>query len=109
IHDPKTALNRYMVKEAMAVMEDCDLVLHMTDNNLFRFAHEEELVTEALNKSKLTKVLTINKIDLMTVADREKIITWMTGRCDYEHIFDTNAAEGFGIDGVLEYFFARLP
>ncbi len=109
IHDPKTALNRYMVREAMAVMEDCDLVLHMTDNNLFRFAHEEELVTEALNKSKLTKVLTINKIDLMTVADREKIITWMTGRCEYERIFDTNSAEGFGIDGVLEYFFARLP
>jgi GTP-binding protein Era len=109
IHDPKTALNRYMVKEAMTVMEDCDLVLHMTDNNIFRFSHEEELVTDALQKSDVKRILTINKIDLMTVKDREKIIRWLTDRCVYEQIFDTNSEAGFGIDSVLDYFFTQLP
>ena len=109
IHDPKTALNRYMVKEAMAAMDDCDLVLHMTDNNLFRFSSEEVLVTEALEKSGYRKMLAINKIDLMTLKDREKILAWMTKHCDYDRIFDTNAEAGFGIDGVLEYIFSQLP
>lgn len=109
IHEPKTALNRHMVREALAVMDDCDLVLHMTDNSLFRFLSEEILVTDALAKSRHNKILIINKIDLMTLKDREEIIHWIRTRCDYDTIRDTNAAAGFGIDGVLDHIFSLLP
>lgn len=109
IHEPKTALNRHMVREALAVMDDCDLVLHMTDNSLFRFLSEEILVTDALAKSRHNKILIINKIDLMTLKDREEIIHWIRTRCDYDTIRDTNAVAGFGIDGVLDHIFSLLP
>ncbi len=109
IHDPKAALNRYMVREAMRAMEECDVIMHITDDKIFRFLDEEELVTEALAKARQKKIFVINKIDLMTVADREKIISWVTKRCEYERIFDTNALAGYGIDDLISYLFEILP
>ncbi|RMG59574.1 MAG: GTPase Era [Deltaproteobacteria bacterium] len=109
IHDPKAALNRYMVREAMQAMEECDVIIHMTDDKMFRFLEEEVLVTEALARAKQRKIFVINKIDMMTVADREKILEWILPRCSYDKVFDTNAVNGFGLEDVVNYLFQVLP
>ncbi len=109
IHDPGKALNRKMVVEAFSSIRECDLVIHMTDKNLFQFPDEEKLVIEELGKSGMRAVLVINKIDTMTLKDREAILRQLLTKCNYEKVFDTDSRKGIGHDQVIDYIFTILP
>ena len=109
IHDPGRALNRRMVVEAFSSIRECDLVIHMTDKNLFKFSGEEKLVLEELRKSGMRALLVINKIDTMTLRDREAILQEVFAKCDYEKVFDTDSRRGIGHDQVVEQIFSMLP
>jgi GTP-binding protein Era len=109
IHDSKTPLNKKMVKEAFAAIDDCEFLIHMTDRNLFRFPHEEELILEELGRKEKKAILVINKIDRMTLDERERIVSWLSERHTFEETFDTDSLGGYGLEEVVEYIFSALP
>jgi GTP-binding protein Era len=68
VHQPKQALNRYMMREVEAALDDCDAILFVTD--VSRMPDDEDVrVAERIAKLPQPKVLAMNKADALDPRD----------------------------------------
>jgi GTP-binding protein Era len=68
IHQPKQALNRYMMREVDAALDDCDAILFVTDVGRMP-TDEDQRVAERIAKLPQPKVLAMNKADALDPRD----------------------------------------
>ncbi len=64
IHEPKQALNRYMMREVQAALTDCDVILLVTDVSRPP-SDEDRRVAERISRLPQPKLLAMNKADLL--------------------------------------------
>ncbi len=68
VHEPKQALNRYMMREVDAALKDCDTILFVTDVSRLP-ADEDRRVAERIARLPQPKLLAMNKADLLDPRD----------------------------------------
>ena len=64
IHEPKQALNRYMMREVQAALTDCDVILLVTDVSRLP-SDDDRRVAERISRLPQPKLLAMNKADLL--------------------------------------------
>ncbi|PJF49090.1 MAG: GTPase Era [Chloroflexi bacterium] len=68
VHEPKQALNRYMMREVDAALKDCDAILFVTDVSRLP-TDEDQRVAEHISRLPQPKLLAMNKADLLDPRD----------------------------------------
>jgi len=118
VHQPKQALNRYMMREVEAALDDCDAILFVTD--VSRMPTDEDLrVAERIAKLPQPKVLAMNKADALDprsvvehVAAHENLLPSPSGRevggegADSSML--TSGTRGDNLDKLLAMIVAAL-
>jgi GTPase len=109
IHDHASReMNRQMVKAAMAVLADVDLVVMVVDRDLWTDA--DERVLGHIEAHQVPTFLVMNKIDLMP--RKENLLPAMAAlgeRKHFEQIIPVSALRGVGLDDLRRAVCARLP
>lgn len=110
IHRSTKALNRRMVSEALAVLEDCDLILMVTDaRDPAKDLGRDEHVLEKVRASGRPAVLAINKVDRLRKPALLPLIDAYGKRHPFKAIVPVCALDGDGQDGLLSEVTALLP
>jgi GTP-binding protein Era len=130
IHEPKQALNRYMMREVEEALDDCDAVLFVTD--VSRPPDDEDSrVAERVRGMKQPVIQALNKADMLdprhvveNVAAHEELMDRMTKEesasadeaiaegTPFEirnSVMLTSAARGDNIDKLLAMLIVNLP
>ncbi|MFC1463222.1 MAG: GTPase Era [Candidatus Brachytrichaceae bacterium NZ_4S206] len=68
VHEPKQALNRYMMREVDAALKDCDAILFVTDVSRLP-TDDDRRVAERVARLPQPKLLAMNKADLLDPRD----------------------------------------
>lgn len=109
IHQPKLALNRYMLREVDAALEDCDAILFVTDVSR-RPDDDDARVAERIAALPQPKVLAMNKADALDprdvvehVAEHEALLAGA------QDAMLTSAVRGDNLDKLLAMLVAALP
>ena len=110
IHEASKALNRRMVKEAIAAMNDCDLVLMVTDvsedqSNI----QKDQMVIDLIKKTNVPKILAINKIDLIPKPQLLPQIEAYDKLNLFEEIVPISALNLDGLDELVNTIAKYLP
>lgn len=129
IHEPKQALNRYMMREVESALDDCDAVLFVTDVSRPPDA-EDHRVAERVLGMKQPVIQALNKADTLdprrvveNVAAHEALMGMTKGESDkageaiaqgtpFEvrgSVILTSAARGDNIEMLLAMLIANLP
>jgi GTPase len=109
IHDhAKRQLNRQMVRAATAVLRDVDLILLVTERDVWTEA--DELVLEYLREVDTPCFSVINKIDQLKRKDLLlPTIDALSRKGRFDEIFPVSALRDEGLEALRRAIFARLP
>jgi GTP-binding protein Era len=124
IHQPKLALNRYMLREVDAALEDCDAILFVTD--VGRMPDDDDArVAKRIADLPQPKLLAMNKADVLDprdvvahVAAHEALLAKAEGGATNAdqavpttpaNAMLTSAARGDNLDKLLALLVAALP
>jgi len=122
IFTPRRRLDRAMVRSAWGGAEEADAVVHLVDvqaelaldageaRGADRKAHEDvETIIEGLRASGRKAILALNKIDGVK---RERLLALSARLYDtgvYSEVFMISAADGSGVDDLLQRLAALVP
>jgi GTP-binding protein Era len=108
IHDNQhRQINRYMVREAMSVLTDVDLIVMLLDRD--QWGDDEELIVRNLPEGKRV-IAVINKVDLLK--DKRKLlplIEQLFGRSLFQDIVPVSALRQDGTEALRDLVFEHLP
>lgn len=109
IHDKnEKMLNQYMNQAALSVFADVDLIIFVVAGTIWHQA--DEVVLQALHKTKLPVILVINKTDLVT--QKEQLlehIQMLNRKFNFATIIPTSAASGTNVAKLEEVVSTFLP
>lgn len=109
IHRAATkAINRYMNRAAVSVLDDVDVVIFVVD--ALRWFDDDALVLERLAPTSCPVILAVNKID--EVAEKSKLLPhlqWLGGQREFAEIVPISARNGHNIDVLKGLVARRLP
>lgn len=108
IHKAKSKLNQAMVKTAMSVFDDVDLVLFLVDAGR-GVLEEDEYVLEILRKATTPAILVVNKIDLIPKPQILPLIADLQGRGIFQEVVPVSALRREGLDVLSGVILKRLP
>jgi GTP-binding protein Era len=108
IHRAKTPLNRYMVKAATSTFGEVDLILFLIEADR-GYDADDGLIIESLREAGVPVFLVINKIDLVAKPKLLPLIDRFRGLHDFREIIPVSAANGDGVDRLLELIREVLP
>jgi GTPase len=108
MHDPKTPLNRAMVKTAQETIGNAELLLMLVEANS-DIHHNDIFLIESLAGVKVPVFLAINKIDLIEKKYLLPLIDKLRKLYGYREIFPISALKGDGIDDLLTAIKEILP
>jgi GTPase len=101
-------LNAILNKTALSALEDADILAVLVD--VTKWTDEDELVFKAIAKSKATKILLLNKIDLLkNKGDLLPIIEDISAREDFAEVIPVSADRGINVDQALSVFIRYVP
>jgi len=110
IHEPPKPLNRRMMVEAEAALEDADVILVLTDcTKAASCLKEDGLVLDRVRAAGKPVVLAINKIDLL---DKPSLLPLMDAYCNrggLDTVIPISAATGDGLDILVDEVVKHLP
>lgn len=110
IHAPAKALNRRMVAEAEAALEDADAILLMTDaDDPAKCLELDALVLERARAAGKPTVLALNKIDLLSRPALLPLIDAYSRAGDWVAIVPISAADGDGVDDLVRTLLPLVP
>jgi len=110
IHRSKKVLNRRMVSEAQAVIDDCDMALMVTDAmNPKTGPVQDERVIQRVEAIRRPVVLALNKVDLVAKPRLLPIIEAYLRRYDFKAIVPVCALTGDGAEALRDEITACLP
>lgn len=109
IHKAATrAINRYMNRAAVSVLDDVDVVIFVVD--ALKWTEDDALVLERLQKAACPVILAVNKID--ELADKSKLLPhlqWLAQQREFAEIVPISAQGGHNIDTLARLVAERLP
>ncbi len=106
LHKPRTKLGEYMVKSVHDALDGIDVLMVMVDAT--QIGGYDRQILEDMAKKKVTRVLVLNKIDLLS---EEKILAALADLAEagYEHIVPISAVSQRGLPELLRVLRAALP
>jgi len=108
IHRPMgNKLNRYMVDQAFAVLEEVDLTLLLVEAD--RPAELDERIRDGLARSGRPVILVLNKIDRISPPELLAVIDAWRGLADFAEIVPVSALAGDNVDRLLDVVTGYLP
>lgn len=108
IHNPKTPLNRAMVKTAQETIGDAEVLLMLVEAN--SDVHRDDvLLIKAIEGVNVPVFLVINKIDLIEKKYLLPLMDKFSKLYDYKEIFPVSALKGQGLDELLYAIRNMLP
>jgi GTP-binding protein Era len=119
IHQAKSSLNKYMVKEALSAAGECDVLLLLVEAPRISAARLAESfdpgetgrsIIETLAGIKKPRVLGVNKVDLLS--DKAALLPLIDGYAKllpWDDIVPISAAGGDGVDALEAAVARRLP
>ncbi len=109
IHKAATrAINRYMNRAAVSVLDDVDVVIFVVD--ALKWTEDDALVLERLEKTQVPVILAVNKID--ELADKAVLLPhlqWLGQQRAFAEIVPISAKGGHNVDTLARLVAARLP
>jgi GTP-binding protein Era len=107
-HNAQKAMNRLMNKSAKYAIHDVDLIVFLVDALIWK--EDDELVLEALKKSKIPVILAINKVD--TLKDKTTllpVINKLKDKLDFFEIIPLSAKTGFNVEALESILRQSIP
>lgn len=108
IHRAKSLLNRRIVDQALAAVQDVDAILLMIDASA-RDSESEQIIIEQLKKTQKTVLLAINKTDLVSSETLLPLIQTCVALHDFKAVIPISAKNGIQIDQLLGEIEKSLP
>jgi len=108
IHKPKFRLNERMVRVAMDVLDEADLVLFLVEATGAP-GPGDRFVVERLKDRAVPVILLINKVDLVKKPKLLPLIDEYSRMHTFDEIVPVSAKTGEGVDDVVESALARMP
>jgi len=108
IMEPKYELQKYMVKEAYAAIEDADVILMMAEP-FEPPAEKDKDFFEKLSHLNIPVILAINKIDLVEKDSLIPILSAYDKRFKFAEIVPISALKGTNLDLMLNLVVKYLP
>jgi GTP-binding protein Era len=109
IHDTADReMNRYMVRSAISVLRDVDLIVLVLERD--QWTDEDELVLSHIRRAEKPCLAVINKIDQLQRKETLLPVIDRLSKLDlFEAIIPISALKQTGLIGLQEEVFARLP
>jgi GTP-binding protein Era len=108
IFSPKRRLDRAMVAAAWGGAAEADLIVLVVDAEM-GFARRIEEMLDRLAERRETKVLVLNKVDLVRKEALLALATQLHERVAFEETFMVSAATGDGIADLKAWLAGRMP
>ena len=109
IHDRRnTAINKYMNRSALSVIDDVDVVVFVVQ--ALQWTDEDKAVLERLERVNAPVILAINKIDRVR-SDEELLpfISELSSKADFTEVIPISALRNKGVDALQDIVHAQLP
>ncbi len=109
IHKAATrAINRYMNRAAVSVLDDVDVAVFVVD--ALKWTEDDALVLERLEKAECPVILAVNKVD--ELADKTKLLPhlqWLSQQREFAEIVPISARGGHNVDLLAQLVAKLLP
>jgi GTPase len=110
IHQPPKPLNRRMMSEAEAALEDADVVLVLTDaRDPGHCLREDALVLQRVKAAGKPTILAINKIDLLAKPALLPLLDAYGNKAGMDTVIPISAVTGDGLDVLVAEVVKHLP
>ncbi|MBF0389508.1 MAG: GTPase Era [Desulfamplus sp.] len=112
IHKAKSLLNRKIVDQALAAIEDVDAILFMIDASAKagdKARESEEIIIKQLEGTKKSVILAINKVDTISTDTLLPRIQGCVALHNFKAVVPISAKSGLQIDELLNEVEATLP
>jgi GTP-binding protein Era len=107
IHEAKDLFNQMMVKEALSVLQDVDIILWVMD--VTHRIPEEEKILDLIKSANKPTILALNKIDLIKKRELLPVIDYFSKLYDFRAIIPVSALKNDGLDRLLDELVNLLP
>ena len=116
VHEARSELNRFMVREAMAAIEQVDAALVVVEAQAHlspaaaALPEGERRILERLAETKRPTVLALNKVD--KVKDKTQllpVLDWWNKAYAFRAVVPTCAIRGKGVEGIVRELLGLLP
>ncbi len=104
---PAYKLQESMMNFVHGAVDDADVILYVTDT--VEQSDRQEAIVERINRSGISTIVVINKIDLTTPDKLEALATEWQNRLPEAVVIPVSAKEKIGMGGVLDAILERLP
>ena len=108
IHSSKRALNEMMVQASLSTYADVDLILVLIDA-AEGFREEDEFVLKSMQHTTASKILVINKIDLVEKPKLLSLIAEAHDKSVFKEIIPVSALKDDGMEPLKELIIGYLP
>ena len=105
---PSYKLQESMMKFVRGALTDADIILYVTDTVEQSEGRSEEIL-DKIRQSGIPTIVVINKIDLTTQQELEKLVEKWHGILPEARIIPASAKEGFNIGGIFDTIVGLLP
>ena len=105
---PNYKLQESMMKFVRGALTDADVILYVTDTVEQSESRSEEIL-DKIRHSGIPTIVVINKIDLTTQQELEKLVEKWHGKLPEARIIPASAKEGFNIGGIFDTIVGLLP
>ncbi len=107
ITEPHYKMQSAMNSFALSALEDADILIYMTDT--LESPEIDPKVLRSLKQLETPKILIINKMDVSTQDQIEKLSSWWSDQVDFDHICAISALENVGVEGIQNLIASHLP
>jgi len=108
VHRPQHGMNRRMVKAAQEALNEADVVCLLVDVSQ-QSGSGDEFLREWVSQVTTTKIVVLNKIDLVRKPELLPRIASYAEGGDFEEIIPVSALTGDGVERVLDALWRHLP
>ncbi|MBE3556602.1 MAG: GTPase Era [Firmicutes bacterium] len=108
LHQPKSALERFMVQAAQKTLDDVDVVVWMTDATMHSGDQDREIAS-LLAAVHTPVLLAVNKIDAVSKGEVVVALDRYTALYPFTAVYPISATRGDGVDALLDDLFERMP
>jgi len=108
IFDPRRRLDRAMVAAAWGGAQDADLIALVVDAEM-GFSHRIEAMLDTLDARSETKILVLNKVDVVDKQTLLALAAKLNERVTFEDTFMVSATSGDGVADLKTTLAQRMP